>query len=108
MPQANQNGQPSTVTEERQWHDAFLVHPPLASFAVHQRYLRRLAPEQWQAAERTLREGLVLGVCANPTEAVDAVAHVAARLNMPLLAEYCEEDTMLYLALDDTHEGSGR
>lgn len=104
MPRENQNVQPSTATEERQWHDAFLVHPPLASFAVHERYLRRLVPEQWKNAEKALRDGFVLGLVANSSEAVDAVAHVARRLKLPLLAEYVDDDLMLYIALDDSHE----
>ena len=91
---------PADVTEARQWHDAFLTHPPLATFMAHKRYLRRLSDEQWDVAVKLLQEGFTLGVIANPNEAVDVVAQAAARWKLPLLAQYDEDNAVVYLALD--------
>ena len=89
------NTDTTEVTEERVWHDGFIVLASPTSCAAHERHLRRLSDDQWDAGKKLLKQGFTLGVLANPVDAVDAVAHAAARWKLPLIAQYNEDDSML-------------
>ncbi len=86
-----------TVTVPEKWHEGFLVFESGCLKSGSDRGAI-LCDEQYQAADRLLADGYVLGVVANPYEAVAVTREIVEQCNTPIDAVFDEDDAMVYFA----------
>ena len=84
---------------QQEWSDGFLILTRKAKgFRPIRRYLRSVADVQWEAADQVLRQGCILGIVANPMEAISAAVDAAEQIALPLEFAYDEDASVLFIA----------
>ena len=78
--------------------DGFIIHDP-DSFDPGRIWTPQISEEQWEAARLLLAKGYVLGVCANPEEAVVLAACASVKIPQHTLFAYDEDEMIVWLTM---------
>ena len=87
------------LPQTRRWHHGFIIHTrQVHGYRPVKPTLDEISDLQWEMAEETLSQGVVLGFLANPVEAVTAAVAIVERIALPLEMCYEEDNEVLYFA----------